>query len=110
MLVMDDAGPVGAHVEVETAVSGEQRGGIDDAVAMAGQLAMREHGMRQRPAGRLPRNGRNRANEDIALASHAPIRPFFKSKDRFRSRSPLFIQLMIVVRARQRPCLDRAAP
>lgn len=101
--------PVGAQVEVETAVSCEPHGGIDDAVAMAGQLAMREHGTRQRPAGSLPRNGRNRAHEDIAPAPHARLCPFPNRKGRLKGRSALFIRLMIVVRARKRPCLDRAA-
>jgi len=98
--------PVGAQVEVETAVSDEPRGGINGAVAIAGQRAMREHGMRQRPAGSLPRNGRNRAHKDIAPAPHARLCPFPKRK----GRPALFIRLMIVVRARKRPCLDGAAP
>jgi len=58
----------------------------------------------------LPRNGRNRAHEDIAPAPHARLCPFPKRKGRLKGRSALFIRLMIVVRARKRPCLDGAAP
>ncbi|CAO4195169.1 hypothetical protein LFADAHJC_LOCUS3536 [Methylorubrum extorquens] len=59
--------------------------------------------------GSLPRNGRNRAHEAIAPAPHARLCPFPKRRGRLKGRSVLFIRLMIVVRARKRPCLDRAA-
>lgn len=60
--------------------------------------------------GSLPRNGRNRAHEDIAPAPHARLCPFPKKNGRRKGRSALFIRLIIVVRARKRPCLDGAAP
>jgi len=60
--------------------------------------------------GSLPRNGRNRAHEDIAPAPHARLCPFPKRRGRLKGRSALFIRLMIVVRAWKRRCLDGAAP
>lgn len=49
------------------------------------------------------------ADEDVALSRHARLRPFLKSKGRFESRLPLFVRLIIVMRARKGRYRDRAA-
>lgn len=66
VLVMDDQRLVSAYVEGDAAVAGERGGGFGDPVAVIGQLAVGEHGVRQDPLGGLPRQDPHHLAEDIA--------------------------------------------
>ncbi len=59
VLVMDDQRLISAYVEEDAAVAG-------DPVAVVGQLAVGEHGVRQDPLGGLPRQDPHHLAEDIA--------------------------------------------